>query len=668
MGIVKPMNREERQTVPLKGWRKVRKPKKRSILIGGLLLLFLSGSISTVAGFQAYHTYHTDLLLAQTEMQHLRTAMTLLKSLQTQSFTSQTIERAQQEFVGALSDGQAIEADLANYSSIAGFVPVYGTRLEAAIHLSALAVDVSQAGISGCKILKIVLTHLGSPLNASTPGLTSADFTTLTKEYQIVKSSLNATMNEAMLVKPSDVSFDSHLATLLQEFQAAIPTVRSVLAEVDQLLPVLPTLLGIATPSRYLLEILDSTELRPGGGFIGNYGIATLAGGRLASAQITDVVLLDGPFSLAGHTIPYPSAYSWFANYLAPRSWSLRDSNLDADFPTDARNGELNFEREGGNVPLQGVIAITPFFIENMLNITGPISVPEYHETVTAQNLVSLIHFYQLGGAKAGEGSSLIAAPGGHSSQRKRFTELLSEDLLARVQQLPAGTVAKFLQLAVSSLHTKDIQLYFNSSNAENVLQLLHLDGKIQSPQGDGLFVVDTNVAANKANGFIVNSVHDQVTIDKLGNAVHRTTITSSWTLAGQNYGSTLYRDYMRLYVPPNSTLSQQGGWQSLGTSTSFGSQVWAGYYTLVFGQTRTITLVWTSYGVAKKDASGWHYQYVLQRQAGTQRTLDLQVMLPSCATVTNKWGGVVSKDKQEVSFNQPFTQDLNVGIDYSCK
>src|SRR5579872_4755777 len=162
MGIVKPIDREDRQTVPLKGWRKVRKPKKRSLLIGGLLLLFLSGSISTVAGFQAYHTYHTDLLLAQTEMQHLHTAMSLLKSLQTQPFTAQSIERAQQEFAGALGEGQEIEADLANYAGMAGLVPIYGPRLQAAIHLSALAVDVSQAGVSGCKILAMLLTRLGS--------------------------------------------------------------------------------------------------------------------------------------------------------------------------------------------------------------------------------------------------------------------------------------------------------------------------------------------------------------------------------------------------------------------------------------------------------------------------------------------------------------------------
>jgi len=623
-----------------------------------------------VAGYLAYHTYRSDLLLAQAEMQHLRTAMTLLGSLQTQTFAPQTVERAQQEFAGALSDGQAIEADLATYSGTTGLVPIYGTRLEAAIHMSALAVDVSQAGIGACKMLEMLLTRLGSPLNtsASTPGLTSADFTTLSKEYQMVKTSLNAAMNEAMLVKPEDVSFDARLTKLLQEFQANIPTIRAALTEADQLLPALPTLLGIGTPAHYLLEIQDSTELRPTGGFIGNYGIATLSGGRLTAARITDVDLLDKPFEFAGHTIPYPSAYKWFTHYLASTSWSLRDSNLDADFPTAARYGELNYEREGGNVPLQGVIAITPFFIEQVLNITGPISVPEYHEMVTAQNLVSLIHFHQLGGVAAGEGSDSIPAPDGHSSQRKRFTELLGEHLLARVQQLPPRDSAKFLRSAVSSLHTKDILIYFNDSSAENVLHLLHLEGTIQSPPGDHLFLVDTNVAANKANSFIVNSLHDQVTIDEHGNAVHHTTITYAWTLAGQNYGHSLYRDYVRLYVPPGSTLSRQDGWQPLGTSNAFGSQVWAGYFTLVYGQTRTITLIWTSYGAAKNDGNGWHYQSLLQRQAGAQRILDLQVMLPSCAVVTNKWGGLVAKGKQEETFTQSFTQDLNVGIDYACK
>lgn len=666
MRILESVNIEDRQTVPLKVWRRTRRPKKRNVLIGSLLFLFLVSSTSTVVGCLVYHQYNTDLLLAQSGMQHLRSAMTLLESLQVQPFSPQTVKRAQEEFAGALSDAQALEAGLANFSGIVDLISVYGARLETAVRLSALTVDVSQAGIGGCKILEMVLTRMGSPLNASvsTPGLTNADFTTLSNEYQRVKISLNAAMNEAGLVQPGDVSFDAHLAKLLREFQADIPTIHAVLSETDQLLPELPTLLGIGSPAHFLLEILDSSELRPGGGFIGNYGIATISGGRLTTAHITDVYLLDRPFEFAGHSIPIPPSYQWFAHYLALSNWSLRDSNLDADFPTAARYGELNFEREGGNVPLQGVIAITPSFIEQVLKITGPISVPEYHETVTAQNLVSLIHFHQLGQ----EGSDLIPSPDGHSSQRKYFTELLGERLLARVPHLPSGDVAKFLGLAVDSLRAKDVQIYFNASNAENVLHLLHLDGTIQSPPGDHLFVVDANVAVSKANSFIVNTMHDRVTIDEHGNAVHYTTITYAWTVAGQNYGDPLYQDYVRIYAPPSSTLSKQDGWQPLGTSTAFGSQVWAGFFTLTEGQTRTVTLAWTSHGVAESYAKGWHYQYLLQQQAGVRRTLALQVILPSCAAVTNTWGGLQTKNRQEETFAQSLTQDLNVGIDYTCK
>lgn len=665
MRAVEPLDIAERQTVPVKVWRKrKRRHKKRSILIGSLLLLFLASSTSAVAGYLIDRSYKADLALAQAGMQHLRSAATLLESLQAHPLAPQVVEQAQQEFAGALSDAQALEAGLANFTGIAGAVPVYGPRLIAAIHLSALAVDVSQAGIGGCKILEMVLARLGSPLNASTPGLTKADFTTLSSEYQTVKTSLNAAINEAVLVQPGDVSFDAHLAKLLWEFQANIPAVRSALAQEDLLLPALPALLGIGTPAHFLLEILDSTELRPGGGFIGNYGIATFTGGRLSTVHITDAYLLDKAFEYAGHSLPFPPSYQWFANYLGLSSWSLRDSNLDADFPTAARYGELNFEREGGNVPLQGVIAVTPSFIEQVLDITGPISVPEYQETVTAQNLVSLIHFHQLGQG----GSDLLPSPDGLSSQRKYFTELLGEHLLARVQQLASADAAKFLGLAVGSLRTKDFQLYFNASQAENALHLLHLDGTIQSPPGDHLFVVDTNVAASKANSFIINTMQDQVSIGEHGNAVHHTTITYAWRLPGQNYGYPLYQDYVRIYAPPGSTLAKQDGWQPLGTSTAFGSQVWAGYFTLAEGQARTITLVWTNHGAVRRDANSWHYQYALQRQAGAQWAVALQVMLPSCASVTDQWGGLHSKEKQEETLAQSLTQDLSVGVDYTCR
>jgi len=243
----------------------------------------------------------------------------------------------------------------------------------------------------------------------------------------------------------------------------------------------------------------------------------------------------------------------------------------------------------------------------------------------------------------------------------------LASHFLDHTRQLSSSASPKLLQLLINSLHTKDVQIYLNSSAAEQLLQSYHLDAAIQSPGGDGLFVVDANIGVNKANSLITNALNDQVSIDAAGNVVHHTTLRYAWMLQGQNYGSPLYRDYLRVYVPPGSVLQRQDGWEPLGTSEAFGREVWAGFFTLSYLQTQTITLVWTVHGAVKKGTSGWHYQYTIQRPAGAQWKLRLQVTLPSCAKRINQLGGLVSGSPQAMMLTQALNEDMNVGVDYTC-
>jgi hypothetical protein len=62
----------------------------------------------------------------------------------------------------------------------------------------------------------------------------------------------------------------------------------------------------------------------------------------------------------------------------------------------------------------------------------------------------------------------------------------------------------------------------------------------------------------------------------------------------------------------------------------------------------------------------GWHYQFLIQRQAGAQWQLHLQIRLPACATLKDESGGLKAGDKQ-AALTQPFNEDLDVGIDYIC-
>jgi len=648
------------------------------------ILLLLCGAClgSSLIGYQAYTVnYPRYMTLAREGIQHLRTAATLLAALSKTPFDSQQVTQAQHEFATSLTTFDEIDNGLKSFSGISPFVPVYGSRLSAAFNLLSAAINISQAGVAGCTIMKVLIARFHDPLSTSGHGLTMEDINGITQEFRIVEAALDSAINAAYQVQPDDLHVDPRISKMFGTFTEGLPALQAGLENVDTLLTVMPALLGIDKPANYLLEMLDSTELRPGGGFIGNYGFVTLSGGKLAAAHVIDVDLLDRSFRATIGKVPtvrfpYPPTYSWFGNFVAHDSWSLRDSNLAPDFPLNAKYGELNYLREGGKFPsdgpMQGVIAITPALIEHALEITGPIAVPEYHETVTSQNLISRIHYYQLGGGGvvSGEGDGSSPSPDGHSSLRKHFTALLALHFMTRIRQLSSSAQPKFLKLLISALHSKDFQVYFNSNAAESVLHSFHLDAAIRTPANDGIFVVDANIAGNKANNSIINTLDDQIDVDSKGYAVHHTTISYSWTLPGHVYASTLknhYRSFVHVYVPAGSTLQTQNGWSPYPAGYGLGQQVWGGFLELDRGQTKTIDLVWTVPFAAQQDENGWHYQYLVQRQAGSSWMVSARVTLPSCAMGTTLWGGLVAQSKRTAMLSQILDEDKNTGVNYTC-
>ncbi len=654
---------KDKEQVRVRVYHRRKKPKRYYVLLGILLTSVLLGTILTVVGFIVYDTrFHSDQLLAQVGIQHLKKAEVFLAGYSKNVLDSYPVNEARREFAAATPIFIHLENDMQLVPASGSSFPIYGNRLYAAQHLLPVAVEVSQNGLVACDTLNLLISHLHNPINGQE--LSKTDIAAIQQNAQKIGAAFNQIADQLKQVQPSQLAFDPHLVTLLHTFQQELPTLRAWFTLVENVIPVMPALLGIGTSANYLIEVLDSTELRPGGGFIGNYGIATLSGARLTTANIRDSYLLDKPFVDSGHKISYPKAYSWFT--LSPASWSFRDSNLDADFPVAAQYSEQNYIQEGGRVPVQGVIAITPALIQHALQITGPISIPEYQETVTAQNLIDRIHYYQLG--RVDEEKGLVLAPDGQSSDRKHFTALLAEYFLARVRQLPSSDTSKFVQLLIDAMHTKDIQVYFNQDEAESLLHQLHLDGAIQQPDHDNIFVVDANISGNKANNFITDSMNDHVFIAADGTVTHRTTITYAWTTKGLYYGSSLYQDFTRVYVPSGSVLQAQDGWEQRGVSNVFGHEVWAGSFTLSYGQTRTISFVWKTSKTAMKNTSNWQYVDTVQKQAGTRWNFNLQVTLPSCAKINNMTHGMTNSGKENVLFSHNLSEDTNVTIDYFCK
>src|SRR6266446_7289053 len=93
-----------------------------------LLLVILAGS--GVVGYQTYSAkYHNYVSLAQTGIQHLRTAATLLETLPRNPFDSQHVSQAQHEFAAASTVFIQLDNDLTSLPGISTYVPVYGAQL-----------------------------------------------------------------------------------------------------------------------------------------------------------------------------------------------------------------------------------------------------------------------------------------------------------------------------------------------------------------------------------------------------------------------------------------------------------------------------------------------------------------------------------------------------------
>ena len=195
----------------------------------------------------------------------------------------------------------------------------------------------------------------------------------------------------------AQVNFSFGLTRLnqpVEDLRQALKSGKELLAEHLPWLQLAPYLAGQLNDGRFLLILQNNDELRPTGGFIGNYGLLELRDGQVANLETHDSYHLDMPAQ--AYFKPAPPAE--LNKYLGVKQWFLRDANWSPDFPTTARQLE-HFYKEQTKVidkattteRLDGVIAITPAIVEDLLGIVGPITIED--QTYNQQNFVELLQY-----------------------------------------------------------------------------------------------------------------------------------------------------------------------------------------------------------------------------------------------------------------------------------
>ena len=427
----------------------------------------------------------------------------------------------------------------------------------------------------------------------------------------------------------------------------------------------LPAILGWDGPRRYLVLTQDPAELRPSGGLIGSYGLITLDKGRVTELRFQDVEKLD-----YANNYPFVQPPPELANYLLgpTQSWQLADAGWSPDFPTSAQDALRLYTNESGDARIDGVLGVTTYTIDELLKVTGPVAVPDYHVTIASGE--TTLKVLQL--------TRAASTPGG---DRKAFLSAFADRLLASLLALQPSKWGDLLGSADAFSKGHLLEAWFRDLNDEAFAALSGFGGGVLQDPGDYLYPVDSNVTpVSKVNGVTTRSLTLGVQLDAVGNA--RDSLEVTWqnridTDIGAPYralpvdGSLrILGMYFRALVPERSRIEAvSGGGPAVVTDPAVvedeaGRMAIGTYFRIPAGET-SLTSTWTSPYAASVDTAGGTYRLTVQAQPG---------MLPGPLTVTIRVpdGNRISAASPELTVSGAtatmtvtFDRDIVVGIRY---
>ncbi len=319
---------------------------------------------------------------------------------------------------------------------------------------------------------------------------------------------------------------------------------------------IIPQVAGIGETKTNLLLFLNNSEIRPGGGFIGSYGVLETLNGDISHLETVDVYALDNAVADdLDQVAPVP-----FQRYNATTKWFFRDSNWSPDFASSSVKAIERFldevslldEQEREAVPVasrvDGVIAMTPTYASKLLEITGPIVAGG--QTFTHENIPDMIEYQVQFGYKS---------EGIPEQQRKEILADLVNEAKKKLFALPVEDWGEVLRVSEEALLNKQLVFYSTDQELEQLFTDVGWGGRVLPQTADVQMVVDANLASLKSDPAVDRTITYQLGRSQTGEWVGRTTVRYDH-MKGFDWKTTRYRTYTRLYVPFGSELiSVQG-------------------------------------------------------------------------------------------------------------
>ncbi len=417
---------------------------------------------------------------------------------------------------------------------------------------------------------------------------------------------------------------------------------------------VVPKILGFEKPQTYLVLFLNNTEIRPGGGFIGAYSVVRFDKGMPQILKVEGTEILD---NLAPQDFPSVPPEP-LQKYLPVKRWGFRDSNWSPDFAVSSMQSLDLFRKEKGVAAqeISGVIGITPTLLEEILRISGPITVNG--EEFNADNFTEKLEYeVEFGFAENGQSFD----------ERKKILADLSHAFLARLKGDIFKHWSKYLALSQKMFLEKHILAYSSDAQVQKILLARGWGGVMKDAQSDFVLWADANLASLKTDKVIDRELLYSFVPSSTGGYVG--TVKMKYVNKGSfTKFTSRYRTYARVYLPLGSRFISVSGSMKVERSPEVGvvdqgvenGRQWFGTF-ISIEPGKTGELAWQFYLAPSVVASIKNnaYSLLVQKQLGTidhKLTLDFNF-------AKNISSAIPSEEKKNIG-DQKYTYQTDLTVD----
>ncbi|MFC1617940.1 DUF4012 domain-containing protein [Patescibacteria group bacterium] len=440
-----------------------------------------------------------------------------------------------------------------------------------------------------------------------------------------------------------------------------LPEVQNFINDALLAARILPRIGGHPDEQQFLFVSQNPHELRASGGFIGTFGIMKINEGEISEFTTTGVYNLDDEATVKIEPPDY------LREYLKSKTWFMRDANTCVgcmDFAVASRKILELYELEKGHEDFAGVISITSPFLEDLLEITGPVEVPGYPYTFDQENVTETLQEHvEVNYAKMG-------IP---MENRQSIINDLSSVLLSKIFTLPKEKWPILVGTLQDAFHEKHAMVYTKDTDTQAVLRQEGWTSELNNSwQRDYVAIADNNMAALKTDRVMDRTANYSVDLSNPKAPVAKLQITYNNTGRFTNF-TTRYRTWTQIYVPTAAELLSYEGAEITDKQgptgeireeidPNSGRKVFSYFKSIEPGTQETITIEYQLPPTVIEDNT---YALLFQKQPGTiSNKLNVNVTgLPAIEEALPEDGSSIVEDT--VSFDSNLLIDREFLVKY---